>query len=481
VDLFLHAAGLEISRALPDKSAAEFDLVFGVKSDGWFNVLHAAGDLPIGATVVFSSVAGRFGNAGQTDYSAANDLLCKITSSARRTRPATRALALDWTAWGSIGMATRGSIPKIMEMAGVEMLPAEAGVGWIRRELTAQAFSGEVVVAGELGLMTGNDQAPGGLDTGTLDTAGAGPMVGDVVTADLLHGLVVQTTLDPLRQPFLDHHRIDGTAVLPGVMGMEAFAEVARLLTPDWRVVAVEDVDFRAPLKFYRDQPRTLTITALVRPDGAELVADCSLAADRTLPGNAEPQRTVYFTGSVRLSTQPKNPDAGTPVSRAQDASTVTRDDVYRLYFHGPAYQVVAEGWQDDGAAVARFATDLPPNHEPADLPTVLSPRLVELCFQTAGLWEAGRTGRLALPAHVGSVVLVGAAPTDVNGTVVAVARAVTGEADEQARFDCAVLDDEGRVILRIEDDRTVALPAELPDEIRKPLEVVMADVGESR
>ena len=88
VDLFLHAAGLEISRALPDKSAAEFDLVFGVKSDGWFNVLHAAGDLPIGATVVFSSVAGRFGNAGQTDYSAANDLLCKITSSARRTRPA---------------------------------------------------------------------------------------------------------------------------------------------------------------------------------------------------------------------------------------------------------------------------------------------------------------------------------------------------------------------------------------------------------
>ena len=55
-------------------------------------------------------------------------------------------------------------------------------------------------------------------------------MVGDVVAADVLHGLVVQTTLDPVAQPFLDHHRIDGTAVLPGVMGMEAFAEVARLL-----------------------------------------------------------------------------------------------------------------------------------------------------------------------------------------------------------------------------------------------------------
>ncbi len=60
---------------------------------------------------------------GQTDYSAANDLLCKNTSHLRRTRPDTRALALDWTAWGGIGMATRGSIPKIMEMAGVQMLP----------------------------------------------------------------------------------------------------------------------------------------------------------------------------------------------------------------------------------------------------------------------------------------------------------------------------------------------------------------------
>ncbi len=479
IDLFLHAAGLEISKALPDKTPEEFDLVFGVKSDGWFNVIRGAGDLPIGATVVFSSVAGRFGNAGQVDYSAANDLLCKITSNARRTRPGTRGLALDWTAWGGIGMATRGSIPKIMEMAGVEMLPPEAGVAWIRRELTAHAFMGEVVVAGELGQMAGDGPASGGLDLEAVDTARAGPMVGEVARADELHGLVVQTTLDPLAQPFLDHHRIDGTAVLPGVMGMEAFAEVARLLAPGWHVVDVGDVDFRAPVKFYRDEPRTLTVTALVRPDGADLVADCSLAADRTLPGSDKPQRRIYFTGSVRLSTQARDAETATVVSRADDTPSVAHDDVYRLYFHGPAYQVVAEAWQGDEAAVARFATDLPPNHEPADLPTVLEPRLVELCFQAAGLWEAGRNGRLALPAHVGGVLLVGAAPVDMNSTFVAVARPVTGGAAEPAGFDCAVFDDEGRVILRVEDYRTVALPGELPDEIRGPLEIAMADAGE--
>ncbi|HZW51149.1 MAG TPA: SDR family NAD(P)-dependent oxidoreductase, partial [Rudaea sp.] len=102
IDVLLHAAGVDRSRALPQKDPGEFDLVFDVKSDGFFNLLHAIGDMPLGASVAFSSIAGRFGNPGQTDYSAANDLLCKITSNLRSTRPETRALAIDWTAWGGI-------------------------------------------------------------------------------------------------------------------------------------------------------------------------------------------------------------------------------------------------------------------------------------------------------------------------------------------------------------------------------------------
>ena len=69
IDVLLHAAGIERSHFLPDKDPREFDLVFDVKADGLFNLLHAIGDMPLGATVAFSSIAGRFGNAGQTDYS----------------------------------------------------------------------------------------------------------------------------------------------------------------------------------------------------------------------------------------------------------------------------------------------------------------------------------------------------------------------------------------------------------------------------
>ena len=156
--------GLDISRAIADKEPREYDLVFDVKCDGLFNLLHAADGMPLGAVVAFSSVAGRFGNAGQTDYAAANDLLCKIMSSFRATRPDTRAIAVDWTAWGGLGMATRGSIPKVMAMAGIEMLAPEAGIPWIGRELAAGPFSGEVVVGGQLGVLTAENDVTGGLD-----------------------------------------------------------------------------------------------------------------------------------------------------------------------------------------------------------------------------------------------------------------------------------------------------------------------------
>ncbi|HEX6467719.1 MAG TPA: SDR family NAD(P)-dependent oxidoreductase [Streptosporangiaceae bacterium] len=468
VDVLLHAAGLEISRSLPDKEPAEFDRVFDVKSDGWFNLLNAAGDMPIGTTVVFSSVAGRFGNAGQADYSAANDLLCKLTSAMRHTRPATRAIALDWTAWAGIGMATRGSIPQIMRMAGIEMLDPEAGVPWVRRELTGTAPGGEVLVAGALGVLGEEYDETGGVDPGAIPAAGQqiGPMIGRVVTAGVHSGLVATTTLDPKRQPFLDDHRIDGTAVLPGVMGIEAFVEAAGLLAPaGWQVTSVEDVDFRVPVKFYRDEPRTLTVRARTRPHGSDLVADCALEAERTLPGAAAPQRTVHFTGSVRLSTRPPRPEHVEPVREAGPA--MRREDVYSFYFHGPAYQVVSAAWRHDGAGgvAARMAGDLPADLDPAGPPAVAAPRFVELCFQAAGLEEAARCGRLALPHHVDRIVVPRQdAPAGPSGPVHAI---VTEHEDVT---DCTVIDADGDVILRVDGYRGVPVPGDLKQDIKDTL-----------
>jgi NAD(P)-dependent dehydrogenase (short-subunit alcohol dehydrogenase family) len=449
IDVLLHAAGIERSHFLPQKDQREFDLVFDVKSDGWFHLLHAIGDMPLGAAVAFSSIAGRFGNAGQTDYSAANDLLCKIVSSFRTTRPATRGVAIDWTAWGGIGMATRGSITKMMELAGIDMLPPEAGIPWIRRELTAGARRGEVVAAERLGVLMNEWDATGGLDTAALQRSAAGPIIGEVTNIGVHGGLTVETTLDPKVQPFLYDHQIDGTPVLPGVMGIEAFAEAALLLMPGWHVEAVEDVSFLAPFKFYKHEPRTLTIEAQFRPYGDTVVADCRLTGRRMLPNQTEPQITTHFTARVRLTQQASATVTATPPG-APNGSTVAAADVYRVYFHGPAYQVVERAWRDGDWIVGQMAASLPDDHQPADRPLAMAPRLIELCFQTAGLWEMGVEGRMGLPHQVRSVSVSHAA--EAAGPLYAI---VTPALDGQS-FDAEVVDQAGNRHVHLSGYRTV-------------------------
>jgi len=488
IDVLLHAAGIERSHFLPDKDAREFDLIFDVKSDGWFNLLHAIGDMPLGATVAFSSIAGRFGNAGQTDYSSANDLLCKITSSFRTTRPVTRGIVIDWTAWGGIGMATRGSIPKMMELAGIDMLPPEAGIPLIRRELTTGGTRGEIVVGQRLGVLLNEWDATGGLETSAAGNPktfpapgpGSGPMLGKIKNVSIQSGLTIETTLDPAIQPFLHDHQIDGTPVLPGVMGIEAFAEAALCLLPGWHVAALEDVNFLAPFKFYRNQPRTVTVEALlysqrdIHPQRdnltSTLLADCRLLGSRPLPNQVEPQVTTHFTGRVRLTKQA--PQAMTVAALGLlDGRIIEAADIYRLYFHGPAYQVVERAWWDGHRIVGLMAKGLPPNHLPSQLPTIMAPRLIELCFQTAGIWEMGVQGRMGLPQHIDRISSLLPVPESADTRLYAV---VTLD-PARGSFDAEVVDTNGNRYLQLGGYRTAAVPDAVDAESLKALQALIS------
>jgi len=447
LDLLVHAAGLEISRALPDKSDAEFERVFDVKADGWCNLITGAGDAALGAVVVFSSIAGRFGNAGQTDYSAGNDLLCKLVSNLRRSRPEVRGVAIDWTAWRGIGMASRGSIPQVMERAGISLLPVERGVPAVYDELARGG--GEVVIAGSLGALVHERDPEGGLDVVRALAAPHGPMLDRIVGMGVYTPLCAEATLDPARERFLDDHRIDGTAVLPGVMGIEGFAELAQLVVPGARVVAVEHVRFEAPFKFYRDEPRVVRLEAWLRPDdGGDVVADCALVGVRRLPGRDELQRTVHFTGRVRLGAYGDRAAAAARAALPDVPPSVAAAEIYRTYFHGPAYQVLDAVWAEDGIALGRMAERLPPDTAGA---MVLDPRRIELCFQTAGIWEIrAHGGRLALPREVEELRWAGGAAA---GPVVA--RVI---ARDDGRFDAEVDDASGAPYLIMRGYRTIAV-----------------------
>ncbi len=154
----------------------------------------------------------------------------------------------------------------------------------------------------------------------------------------------------------------------------------------------------------------------------------------------------------------------------AREGAEVAADDVYRMYFHGPAYQVVSSAWRAGDRSAAQFAPDLPANHSPSDQSTQAAPRLIELCFQAAGLWEAGRDGRLALPTHVTRAVVLGSAGETAEGPLTV--SALQGPDG----FDCVVTDATGAVAVRLEGYRTVVLPQPLADDVQAPISAVMTD-----
>ena len=137
-------------------------------------------------------------------------------------------------------------------------------------------------------------------------------------------------------------------------------------------------------------------------------------------------------------------------------------EDIYRIYFHGPAYQVLEQAWADDGQMVGRLASGLPPAVHPEHRSLETAPRLLELAFQTAGVWEIGTTGTLNLPSRIGQVVFAtGAASED---PITAVVHPGDGEAT------ATVVDGAGRTLVELSGYRTIPLPLALDDELVAPL-----------
>src|SRR5690606_26235816 len=133
-------------------------------------------------------------------------------------------------------------------------------------------------------------------------------MVGQVKSYRLYGGIEVETVLDPTVQPFLFDHAPDaGTPWLPGVMATEALAELASVAAPGYRVASVENEQMMGAMKFFRMEPRTLYLSATVKPGAnGELLAKATLRSVTKPAKEGLPvQVKEHFIATVRLTTAP--------------------------------------------------------------------------------------------------------------------------------------------------------------------------------
>ncbi|MER8095687.1 SDR family NAD(P)-dependent oxidoreductase [Streptomyces goshikiensis] len=142
LDGIVHGAGTLRDALLRDKEPAAFAEVFTTKVTGARHLAAAAaehGDTPAPAFLaLFGSVAGVYGNRGQTDYAAANDALDGLALAWADSFPG-RVLSVDWGPWAAEagGMVTpelereyaRRGVPLIGPGAGTAAFLAELAHG----------------------------------------------------------------------------------------------------------------------------------------------------------------------------------------------------------------------------------------------------------------------------------------------------------------------------------------------------------------
>jgi len=194
---------------------------------------------------LFSSVAGRTGNAGQADYAMANEVLNRVAQAEARQRPGCVVKSIGWGPWAG-GMVTPLLKAKFDEL-GVPLIPLAEGAAAFVAELQAAARDEVEVVIG------GMPQAAPLLDMGAAPATR--PFVFDVAVSAATY-------------PYLASHQVNGVVVLPLVLVQEWFLRAAAAAGIEGAGVSLQKMRVRRgmPLPDFGPRPVRLRVRCELAP-----------------------------------------------------------------------------------------------------------------------------------------------------------------------------------------------------------------------
>lgn len=204
--------------------------------------------------ITFGSIIGRIGLEGEAHYALANAMQTAATEAWASASSGRTSLAIEWSVWGGTGMGERlGTIERLGTL----------GVDAISMDDALKAF-GEMITQGTVGTVavTSRFGPPPDLSLDARDL----PML-RFLDEPRIHfpgvELVVETTLSPGRDCYLDDHIVGGASVFPAVIGLEAMAQASCALTPSERHTSVSGIGFLRALNVPSNGAIRIRIAAL--------------------------------------------------------------------------------------------------------------------------------------------------------------------------------------------------------------------------
>lgn len=148
LDAVIHGAGIIEDKLIVDKSLDSLQRVFDTKVDSSFMLYRHLRPDNLKMIVLFSSVAGRCGNRGQSDYGAANEVMNRLAWQMDRVWQNTRVVAINWGPWDTAGMAS-DEVKRQFRERGIIPIPLDAGCQFFVEELRYGKKGETEVIAGE--------------------------------------------------------------------------------------------------------------------------------------------------------------------------------------------------------------------------------------------------------------------------------------------------------------------------------------------
>ena len=352
----VHGAGVLADRRIENVSPEQFHSVFSTKVDGLRALLDATRGDPLDVLCVFSSVAARYGNAGQSAYAVANEAMNHAVraEAEQRTRPL-KIKVIDWGPWAG-GMVTP-ELGKRFEAHGVALLGLEEGAAAFAAEMLDGARSEIEVVLGGI-----PPAAPREL----------------------------RVRIDHRSHPFLADHRIQDVPVLPVVEALELFFRCAR-------------VQENMPARLVC---RDLKVLRGVRLDGFFGAGNLLVVRPRQ-EGAFEllgPGGVLHYQATLLPESEASHPPLSFPDSEPLRDTPWGHPEIYgKLLFHGPAFQVIREvdGVSDTGI---RGTVTGAAERQWRDGFRHADSGMLDGGLQLARLWGYHSLGKPTLPARIGQI-----------------------------------------------------------------------------
>lgn len=429
----IHGAGRLADKFVQDKSLTDFQSVLSVKVDGLLALLACVNIHKLDHLILFSSVAGFYGNVGQTDYATANEILSKAAHLFKTNHPNTQVSAINWGAWDS-GMVSP-ELKKKFEEAGIALISSEGGAAMMVNELNvAYADQPQVIIGG------------------TMPPAFS--YIGEQLnTYEIKRNL----TLDA--NPFLNHHVIQNNAVLPVVNAVGWMAQVGEVLYPGFRVFKVENTRLFKGIVFDGNQLEdyTLEIKEIEKSNERIVVETTVLSEGKKLP-------TYHYKATVTLINQATKLDV--PVFQHQLSGTYEPTLGHTLYedgslFHGKHFQGIEKilDWNESQIVLACRAPEVPLS-EQGQFPVIsVNTFFSDIQYQGMVIWvQKYNDGAKSLPLQTTSATLY--QPIPFEKELLVQVKIVESDAFKMVA-NCTVYDAEGKVYM-VTEGATVTVSKQL-------------------